>query len=325
MRRRQFIGGLGASAAWPLAVHAQATQPVLGFLASGERRSFSGSLAGFLASLKEAGFVDGRNLTIEYRWAEGRFDRLPALAAELASRPVDVIMAAQGTVTALAAKRATSTIPIVFVTADDPVEAGLVPSLNRPGGNLTGISRLGTILGAKNLELVHQVVPTVSSVGLLINPKRPTAGAQRKNAHDAAATLGKTVRVLDGSSEGAIEVAFKAIVSEHIGALVVPFDSVFNIHRQQIIDLAKRNKVPAAYAIRDFVVDGGLMSYGDSPTESYGLAATQIGRILKGAKPADLPIQQVSRLELTLNLKTARALGIDIPMTILGRADEVIE
>jgi putative ABC transport system substrate-binding protein len=282
-------------------------------------------MAGFVAGLKEAGFVDGQNLTIEYRWAEGRFERLPALAAELVQHPVHAIMAAQGTVSALAAKRATSTVPVVFVTADDPVAAGLVASVNRPGGNLTGVSRLGTMLGAKNLELIHQVVPAATRIGLLANPKRPTAAAQRKNVEDAAASVGKTIQVLDGSGESEIDAAFKTIASERIGALIVPFDPVLNIHRRQIVTLAARHGVPAAYALREFIAEGGLMSYGDSATESYSLAGAYIARILKGARPADLPVQQASRLELMLNLKTAKALGIDIPITVLGRADEVIE
>jgi putative ABC transport system substrate-binding protein len=324
MQRRDFIAALGSAASWPLVARAQERLPVLGFLSSGEAKTFF-PMAGFLAALKDAGFVDGQNVTIEYRWAEGQFDRLTVLAAELVRRPVDAIMAAQGTVTALAAKRATPIIPIVFVTADDPVAAGLVVSLARPGGNLTGISRLGTLLGAKNLELIHQVVPAASTVALLINPKRPTAEAQRKNIEEAAATLGKTIRVLDGSSEAAIELSFQAIVSERIGGLIVPFDPVLNSHRRQIIDLAARYKIPAAYALREFMADGGLMSYGDSATESYSLAAAYVGRILKGAKPADLPVQQASRLELALNLKTAKALGLEMPGPLLGRADVVIE
>lgn len=325
-QRREFLKIIGGAATvWPLTARAQGKRPVLGFLASGEPKTLAISMEGFLSGLKEAGFVDGQNLTIEQRWAEGQFNRLPALAAQLVGRPVDVIMAAQGTVTALAVKRATSTTPVVFVTADDPVAAGLVASLARPGGNLTGISRLGTILGAKNLELIHQVVPAASTVGLLINPNRPTAEAQRKTVQDAAAVVGKTIRVLDGSSEAAIHASFQIIIAERIGALIVPFDPVLNIHRRQIIDLADRHRIPAAYALREFIADGGLMSYGDSATESYSLAGAYIGRILKGAKPADLPVQQAARLELALNLKTAKALGVDIPISLLGRADEVIE
>jgi putative ABC transport system substrate-binding protein len=328
VRRREFIKLAGAAAAssffWPLAARAQA-RPVLGFLASGEPKTLSASMGGFLAGLKEAGYVDGQNLTIEYRWAEGRFERLPAFAAELVRRPVDVIFAAQGTVSALAAKRATTTVPIVFVTADDPVAAGLAASLSRPGGNLTGVSRLGTALIAKNIELVHQIAPAVSTIGLLINPQRPTAQAQRQNAQTAGAAIGKTIRVLHASDAAEIEAAFKAIVSDRIGALVVPVDSVFNIHRKQIIASAERHGIPAAYALSEFIADGGLMSYGDSATESYKLASDQVARILRGAKPADLPVQQASKLELVINLKTAKALGLTIPLTLLGRADEVIE
>jgi putative ABC transport system substrate-binding protein len=326
MKRREFLGALGvAAAAWPVAARAQASRPILGFIGSGGAGPFKQSLDAFIGALKEAGFVDGQNVTIEYRWAEGKFDRLPSFATELVKRPVDAILAAQGTVTALAAKRVTQTIPIVFVTADDPIAAGLVTSLARPGGNVTGISRLGTVLGAKNVELVHQVVPSASTIALLINPKRPTAEAQQRNAQDAAKTFGKTIRVLDGGTETAIEASFQTIVSERIGALIVPFDPVFNIHRKQILALAERHKIPAAYAHREFFIDGGLMSYGDSATETYALAGTYIGRILKGATPGDLPVQQASRLELALNLKVAKALGLQIPIPLLGRADEVIE
>jgi putative ABC transport system substrate-binding protein len=322
--RRSVIAGIGASAVWPLTARGQ-TRPVLGFLASGEPKTLAASMAGFLAGLKEAGFVDGQNLTIEHRWAEGKFERLPALAAELVRYPVNVIFAAQGTVSALAAKRATSAVPIVFVTADDPVAAGLVASLNRPGGNLTGVSRLGTALIAKNIELVHQIVPSASAIGVLINPQRPTAQAQRQNVQDAVSSIGKTAKILHASDEAGIDAAFKAIVTERIGGLVVPVDSVFNIHRKKIIGLTERHRIPAAYALNEFIADGGLMSYGDSATESYKLASVNVARILNGTKPADLPVQQASKLELTLNLKTAKSLGIDIPITVLGRADEVIE
>ena len=327
MKRRGFTTLLGAATtAWPLAAaRAQARRPVLGFLASGEPKVMATGLAGFLAGLKDAGFVDGQNLRIEYRWAEGRFERLPELAAGLVQLPVDAIMAAQGIVSALAAKRATSTVPIVFMTSDDPVAEGLVASFNRPGGNLTGVSRLGTVLGAKNFELIHQVVPDVMRIGLLLNPQRPTSVAQRRTVEEAAASVGKTIRVMDGGGPAEIDAAFRTIASERIGALIVPFDSVFNTNRRQIIDLAARHKVPAAYTVRDFIVDGGLMSYGDNPTESYRLGGAYAGRILKGAKPADLPVQQASRFELLLNLRTARALGLTLPIALLSSADEVIE
>jgi putative ABC transport system substrate-binding protein len=325
MRRREFVTLMGCTAAaWPVATRAE-SKPVLGFLASGESKSFAGSMAAVLKGLSESGFVDGQNLTIDYRWAEGQFEKLPALAAELVRRPVDVLFAAQGTVSALAAKRATSTIPIVFVTADDPVAAGLVASFNRPDGNLTGVSRLGTVLVGKNVELLHQLLPTVPVIGLLVNPQRPTAETQRKNAQEAAASVRKTVRILRGGTAGQIEEAFKIIASERIGALVVPFDSVFNIHRKQIIALAARNNVPATYALREFVADGGLMSYGDDPIEAYRQSGMVAARIIKGAKPSELPVQQATKLELVLNLKTAKALGLTIPITMLGRADEVIE
>lgn len=282
-------------------------------------------MTGVFAGLKEGGFVDGQNLTIDYRWAEGHFERLPALAAELVRRPVDVLFAAQGNVSALAAKRATSTIPIVFVTADDPVATGLVASLSRPGGNLTGVSRLGTALVAKNVELVHQLLPSVTTIGLLVNPKRQTAQAQIKNAQDAAAALGKTMRVLQGSDARQIDAAFKTIASERIGGLVVPFDPVFNIHRRQIVALAAQQALPTAYSLRESVTSGGLMSYGDSATESYKLGGDLAARLLKGAKPSELPVQLTTKLELVINLKTAKALGLTIPITLLGRADEVIE
>lgn len=325
MKRRDVITMLGAAMASPLVARAQPAQPVLGLLASGEAASFRSSMVGFLAGLKEGGFVDGQNVTIDHRWAEGQFDRLPGLAAELVRRPVDVLVAAQGNVSAIAAKRATSTIPIVFVTADDPVATGLVASFNHPGDNLTGVSRLGTMLVAKNLELLHQLLPAVSVVALMINPKRSTSEAQQKNAQSAATAVGKTVRVLRASSEGEIDAAFKTIASERIGALVVPFDPFFNIHRRQIVALAARHAVPVAYSVRDYVSAGGLMSYGDDPAESYKLGGDLAARILKGAKPVDLPVQQATKLELVLNLKTAKALGLTFPMTMLGRADEVIE
>jgi putative ABC transport system substrate-binding protein len=324
MRRRDVIVGVGVAAAWPLTAGAQA-KPVLGFLASGARSSIEASMIGVFAGLKEGGFVDGHNLTIEYRWAEGHFERLPPMAVELVQRPVDVLFAAQGNVSALAAKRATSTIPIVFVTADDPVATGLVASLNRPGGNLTGVSRLGTALVAKNVELLHQLLPSVMNIGLLVNPKRQTAQAQIKNAQDATAALGKTIRVLHGGDEREIDAAFEKIASEHIRGVVVPFDPLFNIHRRQIVALAAQHAVPTAYSLRESVSAGGLMSYGDSATDSYKLGGDLAARILKGAKPAELPVQLTTKLELVINLKTAKALGLAVPINLLGRADEVIE
>ena len=315
MRRRDALVGLGAAAAWPLTGHAQAQQPVLGFLGSGLRSSGVALLKGLLAGLEEGGFVDGRNLKIEYRWAEARFDRLPALAAELVRLPADVIVAAQGNTTAVAAKRATSTIPVIFATSDDPVATGLVASFNRPGGNLTGVARLGTQLGGKNLELLHALLPSVSDIGLLSDPRLVGIEARIKNVRDAAVVLDKTIHVLNASTPAEIDAAFGAVVAQKIGALIVPFGSFFNSRRDQIVALAARHRIPAAYAVRDYVAAGGLMSYGDSTAESYRLAGELAARVLKGAKPGDLPVQQATKLELILNLKTAKTLGLTIERT----------
>jgi putative ABC transport system substrate-binding protein len=325
MRRREVFAVLGVAAAtWPMVARAQ-SQPVVGLLSSGSSKAFAPNVAAVLQGLKDGGFVDGKNMTIEHRSADGQFDRLPVLAAELVRKPVDVLVTLGGNVSAVAAKSATSTIPIVFVTADDPVVTGLVASLNRPGSNLTGVARLGTQLGAKNLELLHEVLPAVSVIGLLVNPKRPTYEAQIKNVRDAASTIGKTIRILPASDEREINEAFKIVASEKIGGLLVPFDPVFNIHRSQIIALASRHAVPAAYSLREFVTSGGLMSYGDDLVESYSLSGDLAARILKGAKPIDLPVRQAVKVELALNLKTAKALGLKISLPLLGRADEVIE
>ena len=326
MKRREFIAGLGGVAAWPVVARAQQTaQPVVGFLASGSPKTFTPHVNGFLAGLQEAGFVDGRNVAIEYRWAEGQFDRLPALAAELVQRPVAVLTVVGGNVAALPAKRATSTIPIVFLTADDPVSSGLVASLSRPGGNMTGVSWLGAELGAKNLEVMRELLPAVSVIGVLMNPTRPTAEAQLKNAQDAANAVGRTMRVLRAGTKDDIDAAFNTVASEHIGALFVAADPLFLIHSSQIIASAARLSVPAVYFLREFVVGGGLMSYGASLGDAARLCGNYAGRILKGAKPADLPIQQSTKVELVINLKTAKSLGLTIPITLLGRADEVIE
>ena len=271
MRRRDVIAGLSAAAAWPFTARAQA-QPVLGFLGSGSPGAARQNVDGCLAGLKEAGFVDGQNLKIEYRWAEGQFDRLPALAAELVRQPVDVIFAAQGNASAFAAKRATSTIPIVFATSDDPVARGLVASFNRPGGNLTGVARLGTQLGGKNMELLHELLPAVAQVAVLVDPKLPDFEVRVKNVRDAANAVGKTVRLLYANSSREIDAAFNTIASERIGALLVPFGANLNALRDQIVALAARHRVPATYAVREYVTAGGLMSYGDNTAESYKLA-----------------------------------------------------
>jgi putative ABC transport system substrate-binding protein len=325
MRRREFLAWMGGAAAWPWQVRAQGAQPVLGFLASGSKRAADAGVTGFLAGLKDSGFVDGQNLKIEYRWAEANYDRLPSLASELVRLKPEVIFAAQGTVTAAAAKRATSTIPIVFATSDDPVVNGLVASFNRPGGNLTGVARLGTELGGKNLELLHALLPAVSTIGMLADPKLTDTKARVTNVRDAAVSLGKTVHVLNANNSNEIDAAFEVIVSKKIGALLVPFGSFFNSRRTQIVGLAAQHRIPTAYSVREFVTAGGLMSYGDKTTESYKLAGELTARILKGAKAADLPVQQATKVELVINLKTAKTLGLTIPISLLGRADEVIE
>lgn len=325
MRRREFIAGLGAAAGWPLATRAQGTRPLIGFLGSGTPQTFTSHVSGFLEGFKDGGFVDGRNVAIEYRWAEGQFDRLPALAAELVQKPVDVLVSVGGNVSALPAKRATSTIPVVFLTADDPVSSGLVQSLSRPGGNVTGATWLGAELGAKNLELMRELLPAATVVGVLVNPTRPTAEAQLKTVQDAADSVGLKLRVLQVRTRDDIDAAFNRVASEGIGALFVASDPLFLVNLGHIVGLASSRAIPTVYFLREFVLAGGLMSYGASLKDAAKLCGDYAARILKGAKPADLPIQQSAKVELIINLKTAKSLGLTFPNTLLGRADEVIE
>ncbi|MCX7311864.1 MAG: ABC transporter substrate-binding protein [Alphaproteobacteria bacterium] len=328
MKRREAIKLLGAAAASlvfsPSVVRAQA-RPVLGFLGSVSFKTFTAHADGFLQGFKDSGFVDGRNATIEYRWAEGHFDRLPALAAELVGRPVDLLITVGGNVAALAAKRATSKIPTVFLTGDDPVASGLVTSLSRPGGHMTGVTWLGGELGAKNLEQMRELLPDVTVIGILLNPTRPTADAQLKNAQEAARAVGKTLRVFPVKAAIEVATAFELARAEKIGALLVASDPLFLVDVKGVADLAKQHAIPTVYFLREFVVAGGLMSYGADIASAAKLCGDYAGRILKGANPADLPIQQSTKIELVLNLKTAKALGLTIPITLLGRADEVIE
>src|SRR5258708_4296950 len=302
----------------------QQPMPVVGFVHTGAAASVSPHVAAFLQGLKEAGFTNGRDIT-EFRWAEGNYERLPARMQELVRRPVSVLATIGGVTTARAAKAATSTMPIVFVTADDPVETGLVQSLNRPEGNMTGVTRLNVQLSAKSLEAVHELLPAVSNLGVLINPKRPTAEVQVANLRSAVAAVGKTVRVLYAFTAQEIESAFQAAAAERIGALIVPTEPAFNDRTQQIVALAARHAIPTIYSQREYVAAGGLMSYGSTLLESYHQQGDYVGRILKGAKPANLPVQQPTKIELIINLKTAKALGLTFPITLLGRADEVIE
>ena len=324
MKRRTFLLAAGAAPIWAALAVAQ-TRPTIGFLASGSPETFVTVVTGFLEGLKAAGLVEGGNVAIEYRWAQGQFNRLPELAAELAERQVGAIVTMGGNVAALAAKRATSAIPIVFLTGDDPVSTGLVDSLNRPGGNVTGVTWLAGELGAKNLELVSELVPTAATIGVLVNPNRPTAEAQLESAKNAAKSIGKTLLVLKASQRDDIDKAFAEIAQAHIEALFVTVDPVFIVNRVQIIEAAARQRVPTLYFQREFVDLGGLASYGASAHDASRLVGGYAARILKGAKPADLPIQRSTKLETVLNLKTASTLGITIPPDLLARADEVIE
>jgi putative tryptophan/tyrosine transport system substrate-binding protein len=325
MRRREFINLLSGAAAWASPARAQEPRRVIGFLGSGSPDSFPGGLANFVQGLKDAGFIEGNNISIEWRWAEGQYDRLPSLAGELVSRGVAVIVAL-GAPAASAAKAATKTIPIVFATGADPVKTGLVDSFNRPGGNLTGVFVLATMLGPKRLELLRELLPSISTIALLVNPSSPNVAALAPEAEAAANALGRRLEVLTASNERDLEAAFTTMVKRQAGALVVMPDPFFTVRREQLVALAARYAVPTIYPIREFTEIGGLISYGTNLSlDLLQQAGTYTGKILRGAKPADLPVQQSIRLELVINLKTARALGLTIPPTLLVRADEVIE
>ena len=327
MRRREFIALLGTGVAgWPLAARAQQpAMPVIGFLSSETPSGYAHRLAAFRQGLSEASYVEGRNVAIEYRWAEGHNDRLPALAADLVRRPVAVIAAA-GTVAAGAAKAATTTIPIAFSIAVDPVAEGFVASLARPGGNLTGVTSLNVEAGPKRLELLHEVVPSATSMALLVNPTNPSLAEPSSRALQAAArALGLQLHVLHASSEREIEAAFETLVKMRAGGLVIMPDQFFLARTEQLAALTVRHTVPSVHLFRKFAVAGGLMSYGSDEAEYYRLVGIYVGRILKGEKPSGLPVQQVTKVELIINLKTARALGLSIPLPLAGRADELIE
>ena len=328
IRRREFITLLGGTAAaWPLAARAQQpTMPVIGFLSSASPNLYSDRLRTFREGLKEAGYVEGRNVEIDYRWAEGHNDRLPALAAELVHREVTVIAAAGGTPSALAAKAATATIPIVFGVAVDPVEVGLVASLNRPGGNLTGVTNLNAEVGPKRLELLHELLPAATIIAVLVDPTSPTlAEAFLRDLQAAARDLGVRLHVLQASKEGDFDTVFATLIQLRASALIIGPSTYFVARSEQLAALAVRHAVPTIFHYRPFAAAGGLMSYGSSETDYYRLVGIYAGRILKGEKLADLPVQQATKVELIINLKTARALGLTIPLPLIGRADEVIE
>src|SRR5215813_2191042 len=332
MKRREFITLLGGAAApsllWPRAARAQQSgpMPVIGVLSAEWPDLFTDRLRVFHDGLRETGYVEGRNLAIEYRWAEGQNDRLPALAAELVRRQVTVIVTAGSTPAALAARAATTTIPIVFYVGADPVEVGLVTSLSRPGGNLTGVVTLNVEVAPKRLELLHELVPTATIIALLVNPTNPVlAEALTRDLEAAARTLGVTLHVLHASSERDFDTVFASLVQLRAGGLVIGADAMFNSRSEQLAVLALRHAVPAIYQFREFVSAGGLMSYGTTVVDTYRPLGVYTGRILKGEKPAELPVQQATRLELIINMKTAKALGISVPLPLAGRADEVIE
>jgi putative tryptophan/tyrosine transport system substrate-binding protein len=330
MRRRDFITLIGSTAATlPLVARAQqAAMPVVGFLNAASRDASAHVVGAFRLGLNETGYVEDRNVAVEYRWAEDHYDRLPALAAELVDRRVSVIATGRNTLAALAAKAATTTIPIVFLIGGDPVKAGLVTSLNRPGGNFTGVTTLNVEITPKRLEVLRELLPTTSIMAVLINPLNNPGivEAERRQAQEAANTLGlQMIHVLQASTERDLDDAFSTLIQRRAGGLVITADTLFSSKSVELAALAFRHAVPTISPYREFVAAGGLMSYGGSVTELYRLIGVYTGRILKGEQPANLPVQQLTKVELAINLKTAKAFGLTVPNSLIGRADEIIE
>jgi len=324
--RRKFLAALSGAVAWPLAARAQqAAMPVVAFLHGDSSIWTDAQKRAFYQGLNQSGFVEGRNVTIEYHFGEGHHDRLPAMAAELVRRRVAVIVTLGNRPAILAAKAATKTVPIVFLFSGDPVALGFVASLKQPGGNLTGATTLNTEVGPKRLELLHELLPTATAMALLVNPTSPAAEDQLREAQAAARTLGLQLHLLHAQSESDIDTAFTSLPQLRAGALVIGPDPIFNQQSEQFAALALRHAVPTISPYREFAARGGLMSYGTDARDLFRVAGVYTGRILKGERPADLPVQQATRIELHINMKTARALGLTVPATLLGRADEVIE
>jgi putative ABC transport system substrate-binding protein len=326
MRRREFIRLAGGAAAWPMVAHAQQAKPVIGFLHSASPATFAEHIPAFHKGLNEVGYVDGQNVSVDYRWAEGHNESLPALAVDLVSRRVAVIVTPISTPAALAAKAATSTIPIVFVIGADPVKIGLVASLNQPGGNVTGISDIGVQLGAKRLALLHELLPNAQRFAALVNPNNPgITESYISEVQAAASAVGRQIEVVNANSISGIDTAFAMIVRMRADAFLISPEALFVTRRVQILTLAARHALPALYHRREFADAGGLMSYGSSLAEQFRQTGLYAGRILKGEKPAEMPVQLPTKFEFIINLQTAKTFGIEIPPTLLARADEVIE
>jgi putative tryptophan/tyrosine transport system substrate-binding protein len=326
MRRREFITLFGSAAAWPHAARAeQSEMPIIGFLNSASPQPFANYVSGFRVGLKQTGYIDGQNVTIEFRWAEGHYDRLPEMAADLVRRKVAVLVSTGGPPSVTAAKAATATIPIVFTIGSDPIQLGFVTSLSRPGGNITGVNLFAAAMESKRLGLLRALIPGVQLIAALLNPNRPNYTSQLRDVQEPAAAIGQQIHILLASNESDIDAAFATAVQLRAGAMLVTADPFFNSQRDKIVGLAARYSIPTVYEWREYALAGGLMSYGTNISDGYRQAGVYAGKILKGEKPADLPVVQSARFELVINLRTAKALGIEVPPNLSAEADEIIE